>query len=151
VSHAAPGLEALLPARVAGHRLQRGSAIGTAVLSGGDAFSRVFKRILAGVGARPGDLRWANARDPTGALELEIGVFQVRGMAASALRDAIVTSTRPNAPGLAVSRVDLGGKRVEKLVYPGGSVLYLYAHAPVVYYVGTQDNAVAGRVLGRLP
>ena len=49
-----------------------------------------------------------------------------------------------------MSRVVLGGTPVTKVVYPGGSTLYLYAHDGVVYYVGTQDEALAARILRRL-
>ena len=82
--------------------------------------------------------------------QVEIGVFHVRGLAPSALRDAIVRSSRPNAPGLAVSNVILGGTRVTKVVYPGGATLYLYAHDGVVYYLGTPDEALAARIVQRL-
>jgi hypothetical protein len=151
VSHAAPDLEARLPAAFDGHRLEKGSATGAVVLSGGDAFSRELKRILAREGKLPAALRFANAQDPTGRLELEVGAFEVHGMNAQALRDAIVQSSRPNAPGLAVTRLVLAGKPVTKLVYPGGSTLYLYPHDPVVYYVGTPRQALAERILARLP
>jgi hypothetical protein len=150
VSHAAQGLEALLPAAIDGHGLQKGSAGGAVVLSGNNAFSHVFKGILARAGKSPADLTFANARDPTGALQVEVGAFRVRGLGAHALRDAIVRSTRPNAPGLAVSRVVVGGRRVTRAVYPGGSTLYLYPHEDVVYYVGTQNKALAARILHRL-
>jgi hypothetical protein len=150
VSHAAPGLEALLPARVDGRRLQKGSAGGAVVLSGNNAFSHVLKGILARAGKSPADLTFANAQDPTGALQVEVGAFRVRGLGAHTLRDAIVRSTRPNAPGLAVSRVVVGGRRVTKVVYPGGSTLYLYPDGDVVYYVGTQNETLAARILRRL-
>ena len=150
VSHSAPALERLLPASVDGHRLQKGSATGAVVLSGSNAFSTALRRILARNGKQPSDLLFANARDPTGALELEVGAFQVRGLAAQALSKAIVLSSRPNAPGLAVSHVILDGTPVTKVVYPGGSTLYLDPRGTVVYYVGTQDEALAGRILRRL-
>ena len=148
MSHAAPGLEALLPGTIDGHRLAKGSTTGAVVLGGSNAFSSALRRILADAGKQPSDLLFANAQDSTGGLE--VGVFRVRGLAAPALRDAIVRSSRPNAPDLDVSRVVLGGTPVTKLVYPGGSALYLYAHEGVVYYVGTQDEALAGRILPRL-
>ena len=151
VSHAAPDLEARLPAAFDGHRLEKGSATGAVVLSGGDAFSRELKRILARKGKQPAALHFANAQDPTGTLELEVDAFEVQGMNAPALRDAIVKSSRPNAPGLAVSRLDLAGKPVTKVVYPGGATLYLYPRGPVVYYVGTQREALAERIIARLP
>jgi hypothetical protein len=150
VSHAAPELEALLPATIDGHGLQKGSAGGAVVLSGNNAFSHVLKGILARAGKSPADLTFANAQDPTGALQVEVGAFRVHGLGAHALRDAIVRSTRPNAPGLAVSRVVVGGRRVTKVVYPGGSSLYLYPRRDVVYYVGSQDEKLAARILQRL-
>jgi hypothetical protein len=120
------------------------------VLSGNNAFSHVLKGILARAGKRPADLTFANAQDPSGALPLEVGAFRVRGLAAPALRDGIVRSTRPNAPGLAVTSAVVGGRRVTKVVYASGATLYLYPSGNVVYYVGTQNETVAARVLQRL-
>jgi hypothetical protein len=149
-SHSAPSLEALLPASIAGVRLEKGSTTGAAVF-GLDAFSKKMTTLLAAVGKRPSDLRFANAQDPRGTLELEIGVFQVDGMSAAKLRRAIVASTRPNAPGLAVSQTAIGGKPVTVLVFPGGQVLYLYDQAGRVFYVGTQSRPLATKALGLLP
>jgi hypothetical protein len=151
VSHAAPDLEALLPGAVDGHRLEKGSTTGASVLSGGDAFSRQLTRFLAAAGKQPIDLRFANAQDPTGTFEVEVGVFQVEGMKAPALRDAIVESSRPNAPGLQVSQDTLGGKPVTSVVYPGGTALYLYEQGDHVFYVGTQSRTIAASVVERLP
>jgi hypothetical protein len=151
VSHAAPGLERLLPGTVAGHRLQKGSATGAVVLSGSNAFSAALRGILARAGKQASDLQFANAQDPTGAFQFEVGAFRVRGLAAPVLSKAIVRSSRPNAPGLQVTTAELGGAPVTKVVYPGGSTLYLYPHGGVVYYVGTQDEAVAARVIRGLP
>jgi hypothetical protein len=150
VSHSATGLERLLPGTVDGHRLQKGSATGAVVLSGNNAFSKVLRQILARDGKQPADLLFANAQDSTGALQFEVGAFRVRGLAASALSKAIVDSSRPGAPGLEVSSLSLDGRRVTKVVYPSGSTLYLYPRDDVVYYVGTQNDALARRVLGSL-
>ena len=147
VTHAAPELEALLPARIGGLRLEKGSATGAAVF-GGDAFSRVMTQRLAAAGKAPADLRFANAQNTKG--EFEMGVFHVPGMSAAALRDAIVASSRPNAPGLLVDHATLGGKPVTTLVYPGGSVLYLYDSGPHVFYIGTQNRALAAKAIGLL-
>jgi hypothetical protein len=151
VSHVAPDLEALLPGTVAGYRLTKGSATGAAVLSGGDAFSRSLTRILTAAGKQPVDLRFANAQDSTGRLELELGVFEVKGMAAAKLRDAIVESSRPNAPGLTATPDILGGRRVTSVVYPGGTALYLFAEGDHVFYVGTQSRETAAEVVKGLP
>lgn len=151
VSHSAPDLEALLPSKAAGTRLQKGSTTGATVFGSGDTFSRSMTRQLAAAGKAPVDLRFANAQDPKGKLELEVGVFEVKGMTAVALRKAIVVSSRPNAPGLAVGSGTVAGKPVTKLVYPGGTVLYLYEHGDRVFYVGTQSPSIAGAVLEQLP
>jgi hypothetical protein len=120
------------------------------VLSGSNAFSEVLKGILTRAGKTPADLSFANAQDPTGALGIEVGAFRVRGLSAPKLRDAIVRSSRPNAPGLAASSDVVGGKRVTKVVYASGATLYLYPHRDVVFYVGTQNAALAARILQRL-
>jgi hypothetical protein len=148
VTHAAPALEALLPGTIDGHRLEKGSATGAVVLSGNNAFSEVLKGILARAGKTPADLTFANAQNPS--LGLELGAFRVVGLAAPKLRDAIVRSTRPNAPGLAVSSGIVGGRRVTKVVYASGATLYLYPNRDVVYYVGTQNGRLAARALQRL-
>jgi hypothetical protein len=148
--HAAPDLEALLPNKINGVALKKGSTTGSVVF-GSDAFSRSMTGFLTSIGKAPTDLRFANAQDPSGALDLETGVFQLHGVAASRLRQAIVNSSRPDAPGLTISSATLSGRRVTTLVYPGGSVLYLYGHGDLVFYVGTQSEVLASRVLAQYP
>ena len=148
VTHAAPELEALLPDRVGGLKLEKGSATGAAVF-GGDAFSRVMTERLAAAGKAPAELRFANAQNTNA--QFEMGVFRVPGMSAAALRDAIVASSRPNAPGLLVDHATLGGKPVTTLVYPGGSVLYLYDNGAHVFYIGTQNQALAAKAIALVP
>jgi hypothetical protein len=150
VSHVAPDLEALLPAKVGGKKLRKGSTTG-AVVFGGNAFGRVMTSFLAKHGKRPSDLRFANAQTSSRKFQIELGVFQVHGLPGSTLRQAIVESSRPGAPELKTSSATLSGKPVTKLVYPGGSTLYLYAHDDLVFYVGTQDEALAGTILAMFP
>jgi hypothetical protein len=148
-AHAAPDLEALLPDAVDGKRLLKGSTTGAAVF-GGNAFGRVMTKFLLAHGKRPQDLRFANARSRS--LALEVGAFQVRGIAATALRGAIVAASRPNAQGLEATLVSLAGRRATKLVYPGGATLYLHPDGDgIVYHVATQNKALARRALARLP
>ena len=106
---------------------------------------------LAKHGKRPSDLRFANAQTSSRTSPIELGVFQVRGLPGSALRQAIVESSRPAAPELKASTATLSGKPVTKLVYPGGQTLYLYANGDRVFYVGTQDEALAGTILAMFP
>jgi hypothetical protein len=148
VSHAAPDLEAMLPARFDGDRLAKGSTTG-AVVFGGDAFSRGLRKFLAARCRSPADLRFANAQ--SAALGLETGVFQVNGIPGTALARGIVAASRPNAPGLTAQPGTLDGKAVTRVVYPGGQVLYLYPHGNLVFYVGTQSEAQARNVIALLP
>jgi hypothetical protein len=148
-THAARDLEALLPDRVDGKLLRKGSTTGAAVLRG-NAFGAAMTRFLAAHGKAPRDLRFANAQTSSPALEVEIGVFQVSGLGGSGLARAIVSSSRPNAPGLTASTATLSGRRVTKVVYPGGSTLYVYPSGDRVFYVGTQDERLAARILSRL-
>ena len=149
-THAAPDLEALLPDTIDGMPLATASTTG-AVVFGGNAFGSAMTRFLAAHGKKPGDLRFANARSSPSARELELGVFQVRGLAGTTLLRAIVASSRPNAPGLTSSRATLSGKPVTRVAYPGGSTLYLYAHDGDVFYVGTQREPLAAKVVAALP
>jgi hypothetical protein len=148
--HAAPDLEALLPGKVEGKPLRKGSTTG-AVVFGRNAFGAAMTRFLAAHGKTPRDLRFANAQTSSSALEVEVGVFEVRGLDGAALARAIVSSSRPNAPGLTSSTATLSGRRVTKVVYPGGSTLYLYPSGDRAFYVGTQSEALAGKLLARLP
>jgi len=150
IGHVAPGLEALLPGQIDGVKLEKRSATGPQVF-GGDAFSRVMTQRLRAAGKAPADFRFANAQDPKGRLEFEVGVFEVPGMSAAELADAIVASTRPNAPGLFVDHATLGGKPVTTVVYPGGTVFYLYEQGGRVFYIGTQNKALAAKAIGLLP
>ena len=57
---------------------------------GGNAFGRVMTSFLAKHGKQPSDLRFANAQSSSRRFQTELGVFQVRGLPGSALRQAIV-------------------------------------------------------------
>jgi hypothetical protein len=150
-SHDAPELEAQLPRRVAGVRLERGSATGDVVLAGGSPFAATMAKLLEDAGKQPSDLRWANARDPQGTVEVEVGAFEVSGMTSAELARAIVEASRPGAPGLRVSEQDFGPRRVTTIVYPSGTRLHLYEHGDVVFYVGAQQDALVRKALAALP
>ena len=62
-----------------------------------------------------------------------------------------MASTRPNAPGLIAEPSTLGGKQVTTMVYPGGTVLYLYPQGERVFYIGTQNKTLAEKAIGLLP
>ena len=62
-----------------------------------------------------------------------------------------MASSRPNAPGLIAEPSTLGGKQVTTMVYPGGTVLYLYPQGERVFYIGTQNKTLAEKAIGLLP
>jgi hypothetical protein len=150
-THLAPDLEARLPDELRAVPLTTASTVGQAVFAD-DAWSQAMTDFLDGVDRTPGDLRFAQVWDPGSELGLDAGVFQVPGVAAPAVRQALVDSARPNAPGLTEASETIGGKSVTAVVYPGdGPTLYLYEHDDLVFYVGTRDRDLAVDFLAGLP
>lgn len=150
-SHLAPDLEARLPGELRGASLAKASTIGEAVFQD-DAWSKEMTAFLAGVGKTRSDLRFAQVWDPRGELDLDAGIFHVPGIAAPSVRQALVDSSRPNAPGLTAATLAVADKSVTAVVYPdGGPSLYLYEHDDVVFYVGTRDQDLAAEFLSELP
>lgn len=149
--HAAPDLEARLPSQVGGTALSKASGTGADVFQT-DPWSSGMTAYLAGIGKSASDFRFAQAWDPARGLDLELGVFQVAGLDAAVLRQALVASSLAGSPGIAAQPSTVGGRQVTAVVYPGNtSTLYLYERDGVVFYVGTPDQALATEVLGALP
>jgi hypothetical protein len=150
VGHAAPELEALLPAAIDGTALSSVSGTGPDVF-GGDAFSQSMMSFLLSNDLTSADFRFAQAWDPSEALALELGDFEVSGIDPTTLSTAIVEATRPNAPGLTAEPATLGGRDVTAVMYPsGGPTLYLYPGDGRLFYVGTADPELGARVIGLL-
>lgn len=152
--HADPGLEALLPRRLDGVGLDRASTTGAAIFAefGSTAWAQQMTRYLASVGRRPADLHYAQVWDPSQALGLDAGVFQVDGISAAALRDAIINASRPDSPGLTLSTTTLAGKRVTVVLNKSSSAtLYLYDYRGNVFYAGGSGESLAAQFLRRLP
>jgi hypothetical protein len=140
-----PALEKQLPARISGVTLAKASTTGAAIFAefGGTAWARQMTKYLASVGKTPADLRYAQVWDPSGALNLDAGVFQASGITAAALRTAIIKSSLPDSPSLTTSASTISGKTVT-IVANGssGSALYLYDHDGGVFYIGGSDTSL---------
>jgi hypothetical protein len=150
-THLAPDLEARLPDELRAVSLTSASTVGAALFAD-DAWSQEMTDFLAGVGRTRSDLRFAQVWDPAGGLDLDAGAFQVPGVAATAVRQALVDSARPNAPGLTEATETVGDKPVTAVHYPGDApTLYLYEHDDVVFYVGSRDHDLAVEFLAALP
>jgi hypothetical protein len=148
-SHVAPDLEALLPDTLGEATLDAESDSGDAVL---DAWTRVMVTFLADAGKASDDLQFAQAWDAESGLDVSIMAFRVKGIAGSALRQAITDGLLAGSPDLPKSSATVSGKDVTTLTSPeDGWTTYLYDRDDVVFLVGTTDGTLAATVLASLP
>ncbi|MGZ3588673.1 MAG: hypothetical protein ACXVAE_06350 [Candidatus Limnocylindrales bacterium] len=150
--HEAAALEALLPRTVNGVTLTTQSTTGTTAL-GDSPSSQALLASLQGFGKGAADLKVAEAYDASGTLDIDLIGYQVAGVDAAKLRQAIVASwLAAGSSGVTTAQVTIGGKQVIRIDYGDGSALdYLYQHGDLVVDVSTGDATLAGQVLGLLP
>jgi hypothetical protein len=148
----APDLEALLPDQLGGTSLEKASTVGDHILDE-DPWSREMLAFLEGVGKTRTQLRFAQVWVPEEEkVQLDAGAFQVPGVDGSALRQALIDSSRPTSPELTTSTATVAGKHVATVLYPDGRpTLYLYVHDDVVFFIGTADETLASDYLDSLP
>jgi len=151
-SHDVPDLEAVLPTALNGTALDVQSVTGDDGLIGGDEWSTAMTKFLTSVAKQPADLGYAFASDPAASVDVSIGAYQVTGVEAPPLRDALIEGWKGLAPTVKISQVTLGGKEVTKgddgTDYPFS---YLYVRDNVVYEIYTSDESVATAALAALP
>src|SRR4029078_4789256 len=100
----------------------------------------------------PADLRVGQSYDPNEALDASVGVYTVDGVAATAVRDALVEAWKGDYPDMKVSQVTVGGKDVTKGDFGADSITsYLWVHGDAVYDIETSDGAIATAALAGLP
>jgi hypothetical protein len=152
-SHDVPDLEAFLPTALNGTALDVQSVTGDdGLLSGGDDWSTVMTKFLTSVAKQPADLGYAYASDPSGSVDLQIGVYRVPGVEAAALHNALIDGWKALSPTVKVSQVTLGGKEVTKGDDGTDNPLtYLYGRDNVVYEIYTSDESLATAALAALP
>ncbi len=150
-SHLVPDLEALLPHTVGTTTLSTQSILGTTALDPASAASQSLIASLQTLGKAPADLEIAGAYDPTGALDLRLFAYRVKGVAPSALGPAIIASQMTNtAAEPATSEVTVGGHPMTKITYASGTPVYIYDLNGVVYAIATSDESIAASVVGLL-
>jgi hypothetical protein len=150
-SHAAPELESLLPANINSIALLRQSTTGDQVLTD-DPSSDSIRGFLASVGKSPQDLRFAQAYDGSGQIDVSVFAFRLPGIGAEALSEALQKSALANNPKLTTTSSTVGGRKVLITVDPDvGTGSYLYQHDDVVFDIETQDSTIASQVLAGLP
>ena len=150
-THDAIELEALLPLALNGTALVTQSWTGDGVLTD-DAWSTAMKTFLTSAGKAPTDLHVAQAYDPNQALDISIGVYQVKGVLATPLRDALVNAWKGDYPDMTVTQVTLDGKSVTKGGFGQDTASsYLYMRGDDVFDIETTDEAIAIAALKALP
>ncbi len=150
-THDAPELEGLLPTQLNGTTLEIQSWKGDGILTD-DGWSKSMTTFLTSVGKTATDLHVAQAYDPSQALDGSVGVYHVAGIAAPALRDALLAAWKVDAPNLTVSQVTLGGKAVTKGVFEEGTASsYLYMRDDYVFDIESTDESIAAAALAALP
>jgi hypothetical protein len=144
-------LEALLPGSIDGTALASQSVNGTTALRD-DAVSGALLASLAKVGKTSADFEIAAARDPTGALQVQLLAFRVKGMPGPSLATAIVDSWMADPAGAPTrSQVTIGGQELTKVVYGEGPTEYVFAKCYVVYDIETTDESYVAKVLALIP
>jgi hypothetical protein len=150
-THDAPELEAVLPLELNGTELQVQSWMGDAYLTD-DSFSTSLTAFLTKAGKTPENLRFAQAYDPTQALDGSVGVYRVDGIKATAIRDALIAAWKVDYPEMIVSTVTLDGKEVTKGDFGEETIAsYFYVRDDLVFDIETTDQAIATAALASLP
>ena len=157
----APGLEALLPASLAGPSaagspapaipLTVHSASATDVF-GQDPSSRALAARIRALGATLDSLQIAQAFDQTGSIDLSIIAFRLPNADGLKLRAAIIeTWLSAGAVGVKSTPVTLAGKSLTKIDYGDGNTIeYVYSRADYVIVIDTADVGIATEVAAQL-
>ena len=150
-THDAPELEAVLPLELSGTELQVQSWTGDTVLTD-DAFSTSLTTFLTGAGKTGEDLRFAQAYDPTQALDGSVGVYRLAGVEPTAVRDALVAAWKVDYPEMVVSTVTFDGHEVTKCDFGEDTIAsYFYIRDDLVFDIETTDEAIAVAAIAALP
>ena len=150
-THDALALESLLPAKLNETALQPQSWNGDGLLTD-DPWSLSITAFLAAACKVPADLHVAQSYDPNQAIDAAVLVYKVDGVAATALRDALIAAWKGDFPEMTVSEVTVGGKDVTKGDFGEDTITsYLYVSGDVVYDIESSDEAIATAALAALP
>jgi hypothetical protein len=149
-THDAVELESLLPTTLSGTALQAQSWNGDGLLTD-DPWSASMTAFLTAACKVPADLHVAQSYDPNQALDVSVGVYHVDGVAATALRDALIAAWKGDYPDMTVTQVTLGGKDVTKGDFGADTITsYLYIRDDKVFDIESSDEAIATTALAGL-
>jgi len=150
-SHEVAALEALLPSELNGTSLTRESWTGETIL-GDDTWSTSVTTFLKAAGKTALDLKTAQAYDPAGSLDLNVGAFEVSGIGGAALHDAIIAAWKGDYPDLKTGRATISGVDVTTGDFgDGGVASYWYVRDGVVFDFESGDRSIVAAALAALP
>lgn len=145
VPHAAPDLEARLPAQIAGTRLDHTSLAGASFLAtGSEANKKALTAMLDQLGHTVDDLTLAEATDPLGDLPFIEGIFRVAGTKPEALAPAwIAAQQAATNHRLVESTVTVGAASLTKLTDPqiqAGGTTYVLPRGDSLVLIVADDQ-----------
>lgn len=147
--HAAPELEALLPASLGGVALTIESQTGTELSTNSAAFDTFLKTL----GKTRADFTLASAYAP-GGLKGAAGIWHVSGADTNALLDAFKAALQgsSNVP-LTITEETIAGHPVTRIGASGELAqgpLYAFVRENMILFVQTPDPALAEEAIGKL-
>ena len=148
--HAAPELEALLPATLGGVSLTIESQAGTDLATE----SAAFDAFLAGLGKSRADFTLASAYSP-GGLKAAVGAWRVNGADAALLLPGFATAVQASST-TTLTQVEeiVAGRAVNRIGDPGQLTqgpLYVFVRGDTLWFVQTTERALAEEAMNKLP
>jgi len=144
-------LEALLPDSLGGVKLVKASYKGSDFLNSANS-NEEFKTWLTSVGKSLDDVSAAFGFAASGTSGSAIFAFRVQGVDNGKLIDAFKTSAAQGSSAMTWTSANVGGKNVQQAQDPDTkSTVYLYGTADLLFFVTTNDPAVAQEALSHLP
>ena len=148
--HAAPELEALLPATLGGVSLTIESQAGTDLATE----SAAFDAFLAGLGKSRADFTLASAYSP-GGLKAAVGAWRVNGADSALLLPGFATAVQASSTTtLAQVEEIVAGRAVNRIGDPGQLTqgpLYVFVRGDTLWFVQTTERALAEEAMNKLP
>jgi len=144
-------LEALLPDSLGGVKLVKASYKGSDFLNSANS-NEEFKTWLTSVGKSLDDVSAAFGFAASGTSGSAIFAFRVQGVDNGKLIDAFKTSAAQGSSAMTWTSANVGGKNVQQAQDPDTkSTVSLYGPADLLFFVTTNDPAVAQEALSHLP
>ena len=147
----AKDLEALLPDSLGGVKLVKASYKGSDFLNSANS-NEEFKTWLTSVGKSLDDVSAAFGFSASGTSGSAIFAFRVNGVDNGKLIDAFKTSAAQGNSAMTWTSANVGGKNVQQSQDPDTkTTVYLYGTHDLLFFVSTNDPAVAQEALSHLP